>query len=123
MTAPTGPTATRAHAELDPRALDGAASVSKRNGTVRRLVFKILATLGVGARSDRRCGLPSAGERLPALEARGFDYARLRWMYERIHYDPRPIDVVILGSSRAQVGLSAAAIEQQLAEHGKTQMS
>jgi hypothetical protein len=44
---------------------------------------------------------------------------RMRWIYERIHYDPRPIDVAILGGSRAQVGISAAAIEQQLAEHGK----
>jgi hypothetical protein len=39
-------------------------------------------------------------------------------IYERIHYDPRPIDVVILGASASQVGLSAAAIEKQLAEHG-----
>jgi hypothetical protein len=44
---------------------------------------------------------------------------RLRWIYERIHFDPRPIDVVILGGSRAQLGLSAADIEQQLAGHGK----
>ena len=44
---------------------------------------------------------------------------RLRWIYERIHDDPRPIDVAILGASRAQLGLGAAAIEQQLAEHGK----
>ena len=39
---------------------------------------------------------------------------KLGWMYERIHYDPQPIDVVILGAS----ALSAAAIEKQLAEHG-----
>jgi hypothetical protein len=38
----------------------------------------------------------------------------LGWIYERIHYDPQPIDVVILGAS----ALSAAAIEKQLAEHG-----
>jgi hypothetical protein len=46
-------------------------------------------------------------------------YWQLRWMYERIHFDPKPIDVAILGSSRTQLGLSAAAIEEQLAEHGK----
>jgi hypothetical protein len=39
---------------------------------------------------------------------------KLGWMCERIHYDPQPIDVVILGAS----ALSAAAIEKQLAEHG-----
>jgi hypothetical protein len=44
---------------------------------------------------------------------------RLRWIYERIHFDPRPIDVAILGPSRAQLGLSAAAIEDGLAQHGK----
>jgi hypothetical protein len=47
------------------------------------------------------------------------DFGRMRWIYERIHYDPQPIDVVILGSSRSQIGLSACSIEQQLAEHGK----
>jgi hypothetical protein len=44
---------------------------------------------------------------------------RLRWIYERIHFDPRPIDIAILGPSRAQLGLSAAAIEDALAQHGK----
>ena len=44
---------------------------------------------------------------------------RLRWIYERIHFDPTPIDVAILGPSRAQFGLSAAAIEKQLAQQGK----
>jgi hypothetical protein len=42
-----------------------------------------------------------------------------RWIYERIHFDPKPVDVAILGPSRAQLGLSAAAIEEQLAKHGK----
>jgi hypothetical protein len=44
---------------------------------------------------------------------------RLRWIYERIHFDPTPIDVAIVGPSRAQLGLSAAAIEQDLAQRGK----
>jgi hypothetical protein len=44
---------------------------------------------------------------------------RLRWIYERIHFDPTPIDVAIVGPSRAQLGLSAAAIEQDLAKQGK----
>jgi hypothetical protein len=44
---------------------------------------------------------------------------RLRWIYERIHFDPKPIDIAILGASRVQLGLSAAAIEEQLASHGK----
>jgi hypothetical protein len=44
---------------------------------------------------------------------------RLRWIYERIHFDPKPIDIAIVGPSRAQLGLSAAAIEQDLAKRGK----
>jgi hypothetical protein len=44
---------------------------------------------------------------------------RVRWIYERIHFDPRPIDVAIFGPSRAQLGLSAAAAEDELARRGK----
>jgi hypothetical protein len=43
----------------------------------------------------------------------------LRWIYERIHFDATPIDVAILGPSRAQLGFSATAIEQDLAKQGK----
>jgi hypothetical protein len=43
----------------------------------------------------------------------------LRWIYERIRFDPKPIDVAILGPSRAQLGFSAAAVEQDLARRGK----
>jgi hypothetical protein len=44
---------------------------------------------------------------------------RLRWIYERIHFDPTPIDIAIVGPSREQLGFSAAAIEQDLAQQGK----
>jgi hypothetical protein len=44
---------------------------------------------------------------------------RLRWIYERIHFDPKPIDVAILGPSRTLLGFSAAAIEQDLGREGK----
>ena len=43
----------------------------------------------------------------------------MRWIYERIHFDPKPIDVAIVGPSREQLGFSAAAIEQDLAQRGK----
>ena len=43
----------------------------------------------------------------------------MRWIYERIHYDPRPIDVAILGGSGAQLGFSAPAIERQFAKQGQ----
>ena len=39
---------------------------------------------------------------------------------QRIRFDPEAdTDIVILGSSHAQLGLSAAAVEDQLALHGK----
>src|SRR5258707_4985618 len=44
---------------------------------------------------------------------------RLRWIYERIHFDPTPIDIAIVGPSREQLGFSPAAIEQDLAQQGK----
>ena len=49
----------------------------------------------------------------------GTIYEHLRWTYERIHFDPRPIDVAIVGPSRTQLGLSAARIEQQLSSQGR----
>ena len=50
---------------------------------------------------------------------RDYPNGRARWIYERIHFDPTPIDVVILGPSRAQLGFGAAAVEERLAQHGK----
>jgi hypothetical protein len=49
----------------------------------------------------------------------GTIYRQLRWIYERIHFDPKPIDIAILGSSRMQLGLSAAKVEQQLLLDGE----
>jgi hypothetical protein len=40
-------------------------------------------------------------------------------MFDRIHFDPKPIDIAIVGASRAQLGFGAAAIEEKLAEHLK----
>ena len=119
MTEPTSSLVTRAHEGSGPRALNGVASVPKPKATLRRLVFTILAALGVAlALNAAVCFLPeNAYQRWELLDLSL--NGRMRWIYERIHYDPRPIDVVILGGSRAQLGFSAAAIEQQLAEHGK----
>jgi hypothetical protein len=95
-----------------------AESVPQRKATVGQLVFTILAALGVAAAViGAVCLLPENTYQL--WKSLDTDYGRMRWIYERIHYDPRPIDVVILGASRSQLGLSAGSIEQQLAEHGK----
>jgi hypothetical protein len=116
MSAQANPTATQAQA--DPLVLDSVASVPKRRAAVGTLVFTILAALGVTlAVVVATCFLPeNTYQRWKRPDS---DYSRMRWIYERIHYDPRPIDVVILGASRSQLGFSPAAIEQQLGEHGK----
>jgi hypothetical protein len=37
-----------------------------------------------------------------------------RWVYERIHFDPAPIDVAIIGTSRLEAGVSPVELQRQL---------
>src|SRR3984957_9573735 len=117
MSAQATPPAMRARAELDPLAIDDAARVPKRKATASKLVVTILAALAVALVLDVAvCLLPENDyQRWQLQDPDG----SLRWIYERIHFDPKPIDVAILGPSRAQLGFSAAAIEQDLAQRGK----
>jgi hypothetical protein len=113
MSAQANPTASRAQAE----SVDTAASVPLRKATVRGLGLTILAALAVAFILNAAvCLLPENDYQKWQLQDPD---GRLRWIYERIHFDPRPIDVAIVGPSREQLGLSAAAIEQDLAERGK----
>lgn len=43
---------------------------------------------------------------------------RLRWIYERTHHDPTPIDVAFLGPSRAGAAISGPRVEAALAARG-----
>lgn len=47
-------------------------------------------------------------------------YYRARGYYERMHFDPKPVDVAIVGDSKAALGLKAEEMERRLAEDGKT---
>jgi hypothetical protein len=118
MSAQGNPTASRSQATSDRLVLDGATRIPKRKVTVGKLVSTILAALIVALLlSAAVCLLPDNDyQRWQLQDPDG----RLRWIYERIHFDPRPIDVAIVGPSRAQLGLSAAAIEQDLAKQGKS---
>lgn len=49
----------------------------------------------------------------------GTVYEKARWIYERLHYDKRPVDVAILGDSHALIGLQPDRIQAQLAAAGK----
>ncbi len=43
---------------------------------------------------------------------RGTIHDRAHWIYERIHFDPTPIDVVVIGSSRTGAGVDAARLSR-----------
>ena len=120
MNAQGSPAATAAQAESYSVILDDAASGRSRKAAVGKLVFTILAAFCFAlALAGAVCLLPeNPYQRWQLLD--GTIYGQLRWMYERIHFDPKPIDIAILGSSRTQLGLSAAEIEHKLALDGKT---
>jgi hypothetical protein len=117
MSAQGSPTATRAQAESYPVVLNDAESVPQGKTTVRKLLLTIVTALAVALI------LNAAVLLLPENDYQRWQLqdpdGSLRWIYERIHFDPKPIDIAIVGSSRAQLGFSAAAIEQDLAQRGK----
>ena len=48
----------------------------------------------------------------------GTIHANARWIYERSHFDPTPIDVVFLGPSRMGAGVDAPRLAADLAARG-----
>jgi hypothetical protein len=117
MSAQGSPTATRAQADSSPVVLDEVRSVPQRKTSVSKLLLTIVMALAVALI------LNAAVVLLPENDYQRWQLqdpdGSLRWIYERIHFDPKPIDIAIVGSSRAQLGLSAAAVEQDLAKQGK----
>jgi len=49
---------------------------------------------------------------------KGTIFSRLGWIYDRIHHDPTPIDVVFLGSSRTEASMRPTMIEPALRQRG-----
>ena len=47
-------------------------------------------------------------------------YARLGWVYERIHFDPTPVDVAFVGTSHSLNGIDGAAVTRAAAEAGRS---
>jgi hypothetical protein len=63
------------------------------------------------------CALPdNAYQRWQLLD--GTIHANLRWIYERCHYDPAPIDVAFIGPSRTEMGVNAPRLSAALAARG-----
>lgn len=50
---------------------------------------------------------------------KGTIFESLAWVYERIHYDPAPIDIAILGGSRTGAAIDSPMLEELLASRGK----
>jgi hypothetical protein len=48
----------------------------------------------------------------------GTIHARARWIYERTHFDPTPIDIAFIGPSRIEAGIDAPLMSQDLAAKG-----
>jgi hypothetical protein len=95
------------------------AVISGKRMTGLRLLGVLGAALGVALLLNAAvCLLPENDYQRWRLADESMG-GRLRWIYERIHFDPKPIDIAIVGPSRAQLGLSAASVEQQLAQRGK----
>ena len=46
--------------------------------------------------------------------------ARAHWVYERIHFDPTPIDVAFIGSSRTGRSVNTVRLEADLSRRGMT---
>lgn len=46
-------------------------------------------------------------------------YARLGWVYERVHFDPTPVDVAFVGTSHTLNGVDGAAVARAAAEAGQ----
>ncbi|HEV2363416.1 MAG TPA: hypothetical protein VGS12_04375 [Caulobacteraceae bacterium] len=79
-----------------------------------KVSWLLLIALGC---AEAVCFLPqNSYQRWQLLD--GTIHARARWIYERTHFDPTPIDVVLVGPSRTSQGVSAPRLEADLASLG-----
>lgn len=86
-----------------------------RASTLRsRLLALIALTLGFGTAAAMLPDDPY--QRWQLLD--GTIHKRSRWIYERVHFDPTPIDVAIVGPSRFEAGVNAIELQRELANRG-----
>jgi hypothetical protein len=79
---------------------------------------KTMTILGIGLMvAVGLCLLPeNSYQRWRLLD--GTIHARTRWIFERIHFDPQPVDVVFIGPSRVGAAVDAPRLSQSLAARG-----
>ncbi|MEM0913166.1 MAG: hypothetical protein AAGK09_00980 [Planctomycetota bacterium] len=49
----------------------------------------------------------------------GGDFVKARWVYERLHFDPEPVDVVVLGSSRSMDAVDSGLLSDAVSTRDK----
>ncbi len=77
-----------------------------------RMVFTILFVAVLTAVAA--CFLPDDPyQRWQLLD--GTIHADARWIYERLEFDPKPIDVLVVGQSRTEIGVNAPRLSAALA--------
>ena len=87
----------------------------RRLHPLRLVLFLLGIALGLAVAA---CLLPERPyERWQLLD--GTIHARARWIYERVHFDPRPIDVMIVGPSRIARGLDPLQLQDLLSRPGR----
>lgn len=79
-------------------------------GTMIILGLAVLMALGLSVLPEREY------QRWQLLD--GTIHARSKWIYERINFDPQPIDVVFVGPSRVGAAIDAPRIGEALAQRG-----
>jgi hypothetical protein len=86
-------------------------------GALRTICASPAAALAL---SGLACLLPDNPYQRWQLVADDGLWRNLRWDYERIHFDNRPVDVAVVGTSGTLLGVSAKRLEQQFAARGVT---
>jgi hypothetical protein len=82
----------------------------------RKVLAILIIAIGLAAVA---CLLPDRPyERWQLLN--GTLHEKCHWIYERIHFDPRPIDVAVVGPSRIVRGIDARRMETELRRNGVT---
>lgn len=56
--------------------------------------------------------------RFQQLASESVHYLRVKWIYERIHFDKTPIDVAFIGTSHTQSGINSEKVEQVIQRKG-----
>lgn len=92
---------------------DPSALAAKRDEGGRQRGFTVAVLLTALALIGIACLLPH--DRYVRFQSlRGTLHDRASWVYERLHFDPTPVDVVIVGSSRAAVGMDQVVLDHDL---------